>query len=1034
MKHLLLTLLWTLPLLAQTRSSSVRIEVLDPQNRPIAAAEVDLQSPLRGVSRRIVASEEGVAVFPGLEVGEYRVSVRAQGFAPSAPLNVALTLDRQVSVQLTLQVAGSATEVDVKGTIQTLETAVASTSGLITREQIQELPLNGRDYVQLAVTQPGVHLARAQSRDGNVGFGIPLSIGGGRPVQNNYRMDGVSLTNQTGATPGSLLGLNLGLEAIQEFTLVSGVFSASQGRSAAGVVNVVTRSGTNDWGGSLFYYHRNSELDARNFFDGAQPPKFRRHQYGGSAGGPIRKNRTFVFGSLESVRDRQDVTTINTTLTADARAGRLLTGPVNVDPKIAPLLAELPLPNGQILGDTGLYSFANPVRARELFLTTRADQYWSERHFSFLRYSYDDADTEDFGNYQWLSRQNGTGMQSATLEDSFAFSPALLNVWRAGWVRTRANLGTASAARPALDSSALTSVPGAGAPIIIVPGLSDLPGGTGAPDAETSTFSSLQAYNDLQILTGRHTIKVGGNVEATRLDLNSTSVARGEFTFPSIALLLQNRADRFRAALPGTDTMRDFRQEVYAWYAHDTIRVTRSFALDLSLRHEWATVPRETEGRTANLINLTDSAMQTGKPFFRNPSYRNFGPRAGFAWDLLNAGKLVFRGGYGLYYDLILSPYLLLAGTRNPPFFVSADVRDLGLETFPTNAWNALVNRPQVSFRVERMDPNPAQPRVHQWLASLRYQLSNNMTLEAGYRGSRGANLSTLVEDANLVPGVLQSDGRLFFPANGTRINPSFGMIRNRLFNGQSFYNALQVQGIWRTRSGALLQGSYTWANSIDDDSSTFARTDASNSIGIPIDGIPDFNRGPSNHDIRHNFSLQALYPVRAFGPSWTRAIVGAWTISSLAVYNSGLPFTPVLGYDAARTGTSRPDYRGGQRPDLNPNFTGDIISGRPEQWFNPAAFLRPTPGYLGNLGRGVLRGPSLFSLDLGLTRQFQIGEFGRLNLRVEGFNITNHTNLDLPTAQRLTVFSRTGIPENTGRILSAAPPRRFQVGLHWRF
>jgi hypothetical protein len=397
----------------------------------------------------------------------------------------------------------------------------------------------------------------------------------------------------------------------------------------------------------------------------------------------------------------------------------------------------------------------------------------------------------------------------------------------------------------------------------------------------------------------------------------------------------------------------------------------------------------------------------------------------------------LLRAGFGIYPELVLSHYLLLQGTRNPPFFSMAEARALQSGDFPARALERLLESGRIDARVERMPPRFRQPYVQQWQAGLDHRLGADVTLRVSYLGSHGVHLSTLIEDANLVTPEMLPDGQLYFPEGGVRINPNFGMIRDRRFEGHSFYHALQVESVLRrSRRGLSGKVGYTWGRSIDDSSTSFAQTEYRNSIGIPVND-PRFNRGASNHDLRHRFTGHLMLDLPApEGGGWKQVLRG-WGLSLVAEASSGFPFSATLAYDAARTGTNRPDYRGGQRPDVGGDGDNNPLLRTVDRWFDPLAFARPTPGFLGNLGRNTLLGPGYLGFDLSLKRAFRIpfgGDGSRLEFRLEAFNAVNRTNLALPDPARTEVFTRDGVREDAGRITQAFSARELQVGLRWTF
>jgi len=391
-----------------------------------------------------------------------------------------------------------------------------------------------------------------------------------------------------------------------------------------------------------------------------------------------------------------------------------------------------------------------------------------------------------------------------------------------------------------------------------------------------------------------------------------------------------------------------------------------------------------------------------------------------------------------MFTDLLLSHFILLAGSRNPPFFLRGSTQDLSVGDFPKGGFEKLTGSPNPELRVERIPRDLKQPYVQQWNLNLQQALGRQSFCRIAYIGSHGLHLSTLVEDANLVIPVSLPGGQLYFPADGEKLNPELGMIRDRLFEGHSFYHSLQLEYARRWSNRYHLQGSYTFSRSIDDSSATFAQTESVNSIGIPINGDSRFNRGLSNHHLKHRFIANGGWSIPSPATSGvTSALFGGWQLGVIAAFTSGLPFTTTLQYDASRTGTSRPDYRGGQRPDLRPGASSNPVTGDPERWFEPSSFTPPEPGFLGNLGRNTLLGPNYANVDLSLVKEMvlpALREGVRVDLRFEFFNLFNKTNLNLPEPERMHVFNSSGVPEDVGRITSAAPAREIQLGIRLVF
>jgi len=1022
------------PVLAQRRGGELAGIVVDPSGGRVPSARLELISEERGTRRSLFSDEYGTYRFLELEPGRYRLRVEKPGFEPAELRDIQVALDQQRMVEVSLQLQGRNEQVEVRERPGLLASQAGVTTSFVDGNSVVQLPLNGRDAFQLATLTPQVTLARAQARNVNTGYGLQLSIGGARPSQNAFFIDGASVTSYHNSTPASAAGLNLGLESVREFTVHAAGYDASLGRAGGGVINVVSRSGTNQWHASLSYFHRNDNLDARSYFD-PEKPEFRRHQFAASAGGPLRRDRTFSFAAYEGLRQQRGNTTINTTLSPEARRGQLVNRQVSIDPAVAPVLDLYPLPNGPVFGDTGLFIFPNNATTGEDYALGRIDHHTSEFDRWFLRYSADQGSVRDLTNFALGERNNTNRSHLAVLENLHIFSPRLLQQARLAFFRAQVVAGKTQTTRPETDNPALAFLPHASAiGLISVAGLSDFPGGSGALDFDRHAFNSYQLALSGSYLRGAHLLEWGGRLERTHFNTNSQTLPAGEYRFDSIADFLQNRPSRFRAQLPGSDATRGFRQWIGAWYFQDRWNWRGRLELQLGMRYETASVPREVHGKLANLDALTDREMRIGDPLFRNPGRDNFAPRLGLAYR--PASSTVMRLSYGIYFDLILSQHLLLAGVRNPPFFLRGTTRRVSQGDFPANGYRILAASQAADLQVERLSPDPGQPYVQHWTFQIEQAFGRNAMLRLGYAGSHGVHLSNLTEDANLVTPVRLPDGRRFFPEGGTKLNPAFSMIRNRTFDAFSSYHGLSLELEKRYSHGVQLRTSYRFSKSLDDCSNFFATTEASNAASLPVNDDPHFNRGRSGHDVRHQWLLAAIVELPRISGRAAN-LVNGWRLAATSVYGSGLPFSAWLGYDGARTGADRTDYRSGQRPDLAPGVRRVSATGDPNRWVDPYLFSRPQPGFLGNLGRNTLTGPDWFNFDLGVSRTFPLGgsaERGKLELRVEFFNLFNRPNFDLPEPRRMEIFTPTGRREDAGRITSAGPGREIQVGIRWNF
>ena len=1027
--------------IAQERTSAIGGAAVDAQGRPVEGARIVAGERGTGNTREARTGADGTYLLPRLDPGVYVVSAEKDGFKTSKHEQVLVELDRRAVVNHRLEVGEIRESIAVKGEALQIEASPSALSSIVDTATIQQLPLNGRDFLQLVSLQAGAPVARAQDRTVNTGYGVQVSISGSRPFQNGVRLDGLYMTTSHGSMPGSVLGMNFGVDSIAEFSVHTSSSGAQHGQSAGGVVNAVTRSGTNDLHGSAYYFHRNDNLDARNFFDGAEVPEFRRHQFGASVGGPIQKGKTFYFANVEQLRQQRGSTTVNTTLSEAARTGNLVSGRVTVDPTMAKVVALYPLPNGQVFGDTGIYSFANPATSDQDFVTGRLDHHLTAKDRFFGRYTFEGGSRNSETDFRAAARRSATRQQSAVIEHMHVFTPSILNSARIGFLRTKNVDGESASLLPAADSPDLTYInttPGMGL-ITISSGVTDFPGGTGSVSKVLHALTSYQLSNDLDILRGRHSFKIGGRFERTHFNTDSQTRQSGEFRFTTISTFLRNIPDRFRGTLAGSDTLRGHRQSIGGLYAQDTWRAAKRVTVEFGVRWEPASVPYEVNGKAANLVNLTDRTMTLGNPIFRNPAMSNFAPRGGIAWDALGNSKLMVRAGYGMFFDLILSPYISFSGVRNPPFLERAETRLLVQGDFPKRGFEALLRSPTLDLGVERLPPNPKQPYAQQWNFSIEYSMNAATSLRSAYVGSHGLNLSSIVSDANIPDPTTMADGRLFWAPNGPFKTPAFGQIRDRTFSAASFYQGLQNTFRHRMRRGVQLQATYTFSKSIDDSSNFYASSEAPNRGLLPLNGSPRFNRGLSGHDVRHYGTISGTWELPLRDGPGVRRVIGGWQASSIVILGSGLPTTVWLGYDAARTRTRQTGSNSGQRPDLAPGVTATPVTGNPLRWVDTSAFRMPAAGFLGNLGRNTIAGPGLANTDFSAVKRARVpflGEAGTVELRVEFFNFLNHTNFNLPAVERMEIFGNgNGVTrEDFGRITSAADSREIQFGLKFRF
>src|SRR3984893_5777179 len=486
----------------------------------------------------------------------------------------------------------------------------------INAKSVSELPLNGRSASDLAALEPGVATARTQSSgQGQYGYGTQMTISGGRPRQNDALLDNISVNDYSNGPPGSALGVNLGADAVEQFSVLTSNYPARFGRSSGGIIGASTRSGTNHFHGSAFEFLRNSAFDARNFFDKAKPP-FRRNQFGASAGGPIRKDHTYFFAAYEGLRQSLGITQVDTVPSAAARAGNLSTGPVTVDPNVLRFInAFYPLPNGPLLksGDTGIFTFSGQEITPENYFTTKIDHEWSAHDRLSGTYMFDSSSVTQPDELNNMRTGYNSRRQFLALHENHSFTPEVINSLRLGIYRVVANTGlTFPSVNPLAGDPSFGTVPGQNAAGTALPGLTAFNGGINGLTNYHFHWTSIQAYDDMAVMKGRHSLKFGVGIERIRVNILAASRPSAEFSFNTLSDFLTNRPFSVAAAIPTTITERGFRQTIFAAYLQDDWRWLPNVSVNLGLRYEMATVMTDVHGRLTVLRNLTDAAPHLG--------------------------------------------------------------------------------------------------------------------------------------------------------------------------------------------------------------------------------------------------------------------------------------------------------------------------------------------------------------------------------------------------------------------------------------
>src|SRR3989454_1601772 len=792
---------------AQMSGGSLSGTVTDNARAAIPNAQVTVTNVATGVTRTVVTDVAGFYTAPDLLPGSYQMTTAAPGFTTQMRTGIAVDLGASLVFNVVMQAGDPARVVRLTVSGTPSDQASSAVVGNVSASTVVDSPLNGRDWTQLATLQAGVTGVQTGSAQGGGnserGFGAALSISGARPDQNSYRLDGVSINDYSNGAPGSVLGDNLGVDAVEQFSVLGSNYPAEYGRTTGGVINAVTRSGTNAFHGSVYEFLRNSALDARNFFDATIPP-FKRNQFGGSLGGPIRKDRTFVFGDYEGLRQSLGITQVSTVPSAVARRGVLSTGSVVVDPSISRFLqAFYPLPNGPLLGsgDTGIFSFAGQQVTTENYFTTKIDRKLSEQDSFSATYMRDNSRVIQPDAFDELLATVVSRRQLVTLREQHIFTSKFLNAARFGFNRAGAiEGGVSSVMNPLLADPAFGFIPGQFVGVIqSVPGLTNFAGGLNAQRPGTRgssrnvSWNSFQWADDVFFSKGIHALQSGVLVERMQDNSLSTSGTNGTFKFSSLSDFLTNRPRNFTGLAPIRMPTFGTRQTLFGSYVQDDIRPRRNLTVNAGLRYEMVTVLTEAHGRISNLLHLTDAEPHVGSPYFSNPTLRNFEPRVGFAWNPFADSKTVFRGGFGIF-DVLPLPYAFsLIIPYSVPFSkrVVGDVLPPG--SFPTGAFQAFAGN-SAATSASYVEHAPKRSYVMQWNLSAAREISHDLSVTIGYVGSRGVHQPFRVDNFDMVLPTLTPSGYLFPPASSSqKLNLNFGRVTGMLWQANSFYNALPV-------------------------------------------------------------------------------------------------------------------------------------------------------------------------------------------------------------------------------------------------
>lgn len=965
----LLLLLIAPLLLAQLPTASILGTVKDSSGGSIPGAMITIKNTDTGFIRSVATSSDGTFNVPELATGHYQVQATHTGFKTETRTGITLEVTQQAIINFTLEVGTTEQQVVVTGEAPIINTEDATLGGLVNETSIKDLPLNGRNYIDLSLLQAGV------TRDVNIGdsnngggggFGTTFSVNGAPDRSNNFTLDGAILQNQFGRNPSTEGDTTLGVEGIKEYKVITTNFAAEYGVTMGSQMVMVSSGGTNQFHGDMFYFMRNAALDAKNTFDVTQKPEFQRHNYGGSLGGPIKKDKTFFFGVYEGLRQNLGVTNLLNVPAPGCHqpGGSVVESTDPTQPNFCPDIAPTPsvvvqpdiVPILTLYPSTGLiapapnsglpyqFTFPSTSTARENYGQIRLDQNFSASDTFFARYTVDDDVLNSAPQQNFPEFRSGTNQrnQYITLSENHIFSPAVLNTSRFSFSRTKFS-----------SSPILQGLPNNNQGPPLIPGrifgeisvLSENFPNLGEEN-EIISYGTQNIYSlsdDVTITRGKHAFKFGTLLNRWNEGTQADNGFNGMLRFFAFSQFLASTPSLVEFEPASANENRDYIYDTLGFYAQDDWRMSSRVTWNLGIRYEFMTTPYDMTGHSSRLVNVLTDPFTIG-PTLQNNSLHDFSPRIGVAWDVFGNGKTAIRSGFGIYYDVgNIGTTLKQDSIGNPPFASLADIFSSGTTFVPVPLPQSILSS-QSNLTPQFVDYNSKSPYLIQYNMSIQQQLPWEMALGVAYVGTRGVHLFT-IKDSN--PFNVTSTGPCGDPAslcvNGTVQfwdsgspnyvygNPNMPSTIEVTTEADSHYNGLQVVLNKRVGHGLEFQSAYTYSKVIDDTQGQANFADCQSSIGLQ--GVdprhPSVDRGPACFDSRHNWQFNMLYhfPTIMSGHGFASKAANGWWVSSIVSVQSGYPYSVIVGANRSLSGVLQGQS---DRVDIN---TPALIA----KYFNPS-------------------------------------------------------------------------------------------------